>query len=186
MPAPRAQEAVTVSVFAQRFSATRRGARLARRLATHQLALWHLPYGSPASDTVTLVVAELAANAVLHGRVPGRDFELRLTYDRTAGLVRVEVSDTHPGHPTLPEPTAGPAVDSDNGRGLLLVEAAAARWGVDGRTGSGKTVWAECEVRVTVSPSRSTRRPGMSTISVREFSYDPSAVFARVEKGEAI
>jgi antitoxin (DNA-binding transcriptional repressor) of toxin-antitoxin stability system len=26
----------------------------------------------------------------------------------------------------------------------------------------------------------------MSTISVREFSYNPSAVFARVEKGEAI
>ncbi|NEV87681.1 hypothetical protein GUR47_13540 [Streptomyces tendae] len=26
----------------------------------------------------------------------------------------------------------------------------------------------------------------MSTISVREFSYNPSAIFARVEKGEAI
>ncbi|MEU5837432.1 hypothetical protein ABZ820_27685 [Streptomyces diacarni] len=26
----------------------------------------------------------------------------------------------------------------------------------------------------------------MSTISVREFSYNPSAVFARVEKGEAV
>ncbi|MFI1568951.1 type II toxin-antitoxin system Phd/YefM family antitoxin [Streptomyces sp. NPDC020490] len=26
----------------------------------------------------------------------------------------------------------------------------------------------------------------MSTVSVREFSYNPSAVFARVEKGEAI
>ncbi|MFC7510547.1 type II toxin-antitoxin system Phd/YefM family antitoxin [Streptomyces thermocarboxydus] len=30
------------------------------------------------------------------------------------------------------------------------------------------------------------RGRGMSTISVREFSYNPSAVFARVEKGEAI
>ncbi|MFE2280481.1 ATP-binding protein [Streptomyces sp. NPDC059454] len=144
MPTQNAQEEVTVSVFAQRFSATRRGARLARRLATHRLDLWDLPYGSPASDTVTLVVAELAANAVLHGRVPGRDFELRLTYDRPAGLVRVEVSDTHPGRPELPEPTVGPSADTDGGRGLLLVEAVADRWGVDGRRGPGKTVWAEC------------------------------------------
>jgi anti-sigma regulatory factor (Ser/Thr protein kinase) len=135
-------------VFAQRFSATRRGARLARRLATHRLDLWHLPYGSPASDTVTLVVAELSSNAVLHGRVPGRDFELRLTYDRSAGLVRVEVSDTHPGHPEFPESAVRPSVDAEGGRGLLLVEAVADRWGVTGRTGPGKTAWAECAVRV--------------------------------------
>ncbi|MEV5515846.1 ATP-binding protein [Streptomyces flaveolus] len=152
MSAPRAQEAVTVSAFAQRFSATRRGARLARRLATHRLDLWGLPYGSPASDTVTLVVAELAANAVLHGRVPGRDFELRLTYDRTAGLVRVEVSDTHPGHPEILQSTGRPSADAGGGRGLLLVEAVADRWGVTGRSGPGKTVWAECEVRAPDAP----------------------------------
>lgn len=149
MSASRAQEAAIVSVFAQRFSATRRGARLARRLATHRLDLWHLPYGSPASDTVTLVVAELASNAALHGHVPGRDFELRLTYDRSAGLVRVEVSDTHP---ELPKPMGRPTADADSGRGLLLVEAVAARWGVDGRTGPGKTVWAECAVRTPDNP----------------------------------
>ncbi|WP_199816830.1 ATP-binding protein [Streptomyces sp. NBRC 110035] len=152
MPAPRAQEAVTVSVFAQRFSATRRGARLARRLATHRLDLWHLPHGSPASDTITLVVAELASNAVLHGHVPGRDFELRLTYDRSAGLVHVEVSDTHPGHPEFSEPVGHPSADTDGGRGLLLVEAVADRWGVNGRTGPGKTVWAECAVHVPDDP----------------------------------
>ncbi|MBD0842403.1 ATP-binding protein [Streptomyces sp. TRM68416] len=143
MPAPRAQEAVTVSVFAQRFSATRRGARLARRLATHRMHLWGVPYGSPGSDTVTLVVAELAANAFLHGRVPGRDFELRLRYDRVVGTVRVEVSDTHPGRPELPDPLPEAAYAED-GRGLLLVQAVAARWGVAARTGPGKTVWAEC------------------------------------------
>jgi antitoxin (DNA-binding transcriptional repressor) of toxin-antitoxin stability system len=31
-----------------------------------------------------------------------------------------------------------------------------------------------------------TRELDMSAISVREFSYNPSAVFARVEKGEAV
>lgn len=142
MPAPRTQEAVTVSVFAQRFSATRRGARLARRLATHQLDLWGVPYGCSNSDAVTLVVAELAANTILHGRVPGRDFELRLSYDRAAAVVRVEVSDTHPDRPDFSAP-AHVATDAEGGRGLLLVTVLAARWGVAGRTGPGKTVWAE-------------------------------------------
>lgn len=132
-----------MSVFVQRFSATRRGARLARRLATHRLDLWGVPYGSPASETVALVVAELAANAVLHGRVPGRDFELRLRCDRPAGVVRVEVADTHPGCPKPPQPGQDPA-DTEGGRGLLLVDAVATRWGVEERRGPGKTVWAEC------------------------------------------
>ncbi|WP_225836483.1 ATP-binding protein [Streptomyces sp. NK08204] len=142
MPTPHTQEAVTVSVFVQRFSATRRGARLARRLAVHQLDLWGVPYGSPVCEAVALVVAELSANAVLHGRVPGRDFELKLRCDRAAGVVRIEVADTHPGRPA--PPAAPDPEDGDGGRGLLLVEAVAARWGVDERTGPGKTVWAEC------------------------------------------
>lgn len=159
MPALHAQEAVTVSVFTQRLSATRRGARLARRLATHHLTLWGIPYGSAASDTVALVVAELAANSVLHGRVPGRDFELRLRYDPAAELVRVEVSDTHPARPKPPGPTDddGPA---DGGRGLLLVEAVAACWGVDERTGPGKTVWAECALPPSGVPRGAVRDDG--------------------------
>lgn len=147
MPTQRAQEAATVRTFAQRFSATRRGARLARRLATHQLHEWGVPYDTPASDAVTLVVAELAANSVLHGRVPGRDFELRLAHTPAAGLLRVEASDTHPALP-VPAPASGDpgAADSDGGRGLLLISALAARWGVTDRTGPGKTVWAEVTV----------------------------------------
>ncbi|MFE3556805.1 ATP-binding protein [Streptomyces sp. NPDC059193] len=78
--------------MAQRFSSTRRGARLARRLAQAQLDIWGIPYGCALSDDVGLVVGELAANAVLHGRLPGRDFELRLEYG--GGNVRVMVSDT--------------------------------------------------------------------------------------------
>ncbi|MFG3047967.1 ATP-binding protein [Streptomyces sp. NPDC048241] len=138
MSSSRAQEAVTVRTFAQRFSATRRGARLARMLAVHQLDRWGHPYGSPTSEAVALVVAELAANAVLHGRVPGRDFEVRL--HRGDNSVRVEVSDTHPAHPKLPAPDP----TAEGGRGLLLIEAVATRWGTSPRTGPGKTVWAEC------------------------------------------
>ncbi|MCF6524241.1 ATP-binding protein [Streptomyces sp. JJ36] len=140
MTAPHPQTPTPVRTFVQRLSATRRGARLARLLAAHQLTEWGVPRGTAAHDAATLVVAELASNAVLHGRVPGRDFALRLAHDADRGVLRVEVSDTHPAPPVrLP-----PASDAAHGRGLLLVEALAVRWGVRERNGPGKTVWAEC------------------------------------------
>ncbi|MFJ8697277.1 ATP-binding protein [Streptomyces roseolilacinus] len=141
MRTARDQDALTVRVFAQRFSATRQGARLARMLAGHRLHVWGVPYDSPQGQAVELVVAELTANAVLHGRVPGRRFELRLVRDRGAGTVRVEVSDAHPGRP---ERVAAPP-GGERGRGLLLVEAVGSRWGVAPRRGPGKTVWAEVD-----------------------------------------
>lgn len=138
------QQAGTVRVFTQRFSSTRLGARLARHLALHQLHAWGVPHGSDASDTVGLLVAELAANAVTHGRVPGRDFELRLT--RTPPTLRIEVSDTRgerrpPAHAAVPPPLA------DGGRGLLLVEALADRWAVLDRVPVGKTVRVELDLK---------------------------------------
>lgn len=139
MPATQqTQVAVTVRAFVQRFSATRRGARLARVLALQQLDAWGVPYGSEASDAVALVVAELAGNAVLHGRVPGRDFALRLAYGTDPALLRVEVSDTHDALPGRSDHD----LDSERGRGLVIVDALALRWGVSGRSGPGKTVWA--------------------------------------------
>lgn len=142
MTALQAQPPVTVSVFVQRCSATRRGATLARRLAVWKLDAWGVPYGTQLSDTVALLVAELAANAVLHGRVPGRDVELRLVYAYGTGVVRVEISDTHEARPD-PAAVPRPDPDADGGRGLLIVEALASRWGVSDRVGPGKTVWAE-------------------------------------------
>jgi hypothetical protein len=50
-------------MFTQRFSSTPRGARLARRLALHQLDSWGIPNGTDASGVAALVIAELAANA---------------------------------------------------------------------------------------------------------------------------
>ncbi|URN12053.1 ATP-binding protein [Streptomyces radiopugnans] len=137
---------ITVRTFAQRFSATRRGARLARLLAAHQFTVWGVPRGTAVFDAASLAVAELAANAVLHGRVPGRDFELALVYDGEGGVLRVEVADTHPAHPVPSYAAAGAEPEcgeEERGRGLLLVEAVADRWGVRERCGPGKTVWAE-------------------------------------------
>ncbi|WP_374701127.1 hypothetical protein [Streptomyces sp. TP-A0874] len=72
MSAPYLQVPTSARTFAQRFSATRRGARLARLLAARQLIEWGLPPpGTRLCEAVTLTVAELCANAVLRGRVPG-------------------------------------------------------------------------------------------------------------------
>ncbi|MEU7070243.1 ATP-binding protein [Streptomyces narbonensis] len=136
----------TTREFAMRFTSTPRGARLARRLVSHRLHEWGHPYDSTPNETLTLVAAELTANAVVHGHVPGRDFHLRLTAT-PARLLRVEVSDTRTER--RPTRAAGPPVevDADSGRGLVLVDALATRWGVAPRPGApGKTVWAELTV----------------------------------------
>ncbi|WP_258574293.1 ATP-binding protein [Streptomyces shenzhenensis] len=125
--------------FAMRFSSTPRGARLARRLTGQRLDAWGIPYDCDTHHGLTLIVAELAANAVRHGRGPGRDFHLSLACDNTT--VRIEVTDTRTeGVPVVATPTDL----RDTGRGLLLVEHLADRWDWRPRPGGpGKTVWAE-------------------------------------------
>ncbi|MCT2590734.1 ATP-binding protein [Streptomyces sp. N2-109] len=131
-----------VCEFAMAFTSTRRGARLARRLVSNRLDAWGHPYDSPVNETVTLLAAELSANAVSHGHVPGRDFHLRLT--RAADRVRVEVSDTRTERRPDPRLLDLPDDESESGRGLLLVAALSDAWGVHDRlSGPGKTVWAE-------------------------------------------
>ncbi|GHC60518.1 ATP-binding protein [Streptomyces violaceochromogenes] len=142
---------VTVRVFRQRLSSTPRGARLARNLTLNQLHSWGIPYGSDVSCAAGAIVAELAANAVTHGRVPGRDFELRLAI--VTGSVRVEVTDTRSGPPYPPAPGAvrPPRPFDENGRGFVLVDALADRWEVLDREPPGKTVRAEIRLPEWIS-----------------------------------
>ena len=102
-----------------------------------QLRTWELPL-----EKATQIVAELAANAATHGRVPGRDF--RVTLYVVADTLRIEVTDTRGDH--LPRLTPA-APDAEAGRGLLLVDALADRWGVAAGPYPRKTVWAELTVR---------------------------------------
>ena len=136
---------VTVRMFTQCFSSTPRGARLARRLVAHQLDGWGHPYAGEVNETATLITAELAANAARHGRtLPARDFRVHLT-EAADGTVRVEVTDTRGER--LPVVAGFVDPEAESGRGLLLVEALACRWGVMPRPdGPGKTVWAELRV----------------------------------------
>ncbi|MHC5705288.1 ATP-binding protein [Streptomyces tirandamycinicus] len=125
-----------------RFSSTRRGARLARRFAVEQFSEWTgLPHDSDPARAVALVTAELASNVVRHGSLPGRDFRLTLLLPPHA--FRIEVTDTRPER--LPPHTAPRPADEASGRGLLLVQAYAGRWGCTVRDAYTKTVWAEVQ-----------------------------------------
>ncbi|MFE5939572.1 ATP-binding protein [Streptomyces sp. NPDC056470] len=126
----KSENATPTSEFVLRLSATRRGARLARLFAVQQLRDWGVPDPSAAE----LVVAELATNAATHGRVSGRDFEVRM--EREDDHVRIEVADARGER--APRPVAMP---DEGGYGLLLVSALASAWGVKDRC-VGKTVWA--------------------------------------------
>ncbi|MFJ8756395.1 ATP-binding protein [Streptomyces cyaneofuscatus] len=153
MEAPtKTQADVTVRVFNRQFGSNPRGARLARRVGLHQLHTWGIPYLGDASESAALIIGELTANAVTHGRVPGRDFELRLTHtpgDREIlGVLRIEVSDTRGEcRPPGPGEMAAPADGDDSGRGMLIVDALADRWAViDREPPPGKTVRAELDL----------------------------------------
>ncbi|MFD7873928.1 ATP-binding protein [Streptomyces sp. NPDC059766] len=118
-------------------SPTPRGARLARLLATEQLRSWGLPL-SPADQ----IIAELANNAATHGRVPGRNF--RLTLYVVGDTLRIEATDTRDDRrPRLRHP----AEEAESGRGLLLVDALADRWGSASGPRPRKIVWAELRLR---------------------------------------
>ena len=93
------------------------------------------------SWSAALLVSELATNALLHGCLRDRFFRVRLAL--TATVLRIEVTD--PRGERMPVVRA--ATDQECfGRGLLIVEQVADRWGVEPRT-VGKTVWCELWTR---------------------------------------
>ncbi|MFE1910539.1 ATP-binding protein [Streptomyces anandii] len=104
----------------------------AREFARQALSDWAVP--APPHDDILLCVSELTTNALLHGAPPGRGFRLRLLPGRDT--LRVEVHDSGPGTPSPTTPT------DESGRGLLLVTALSAKWGV-GQRDPGKYVWCE-------------------------------------------
>ncbi len=85
-------------------------------------------------ELVLLAANELVTNAILHART---DVEVVVRLWR--GVVRVEVFDSDGAH--LPAPRVVSA-DAMGGRGLAVLDAVAARWGVEVEDG-GKRVWFE-------------------------------------------
>ncbi|WP_324608667.1 ATP-binding protein [Streptomyces sp. NRRL S-1824] len=83
------------------------------------------------AQAVALVTAELACNAITHGRLPGRDF--RLTPLLLPDAVRIEVTDPRPENRPAHSAIESEPIDATTGRGLLLVEAYADHWGCTAR-----------------------------------------------------
>ncbi|MFJ8648992.1 ATP-binding protein [Streptomyces sp. NPDC093546] len=138
----RTERSTPARQFTVLLSPNRRGARLARLLTSAQLGSWGVE-----SETAAQIVAELAANATAHGRVPGRDFRLDLTVEDDGKRLRIEVTDTRCERlPPRPGAVVVPASDAEAGRGLLIVEALADRWGVALGPVPRKTVWAELDL----------------------------------------
>ncbi|WP_461036521.1 ATP-binding protein [Streptomyces mayteni] len=138
----KTQHTDAVRSFRVQLSSSRRGARLARLLVVRQLDRCGIERTTPTSFAVATITAELAANAVTHGRTPGRDFALSLALGPS--LVRVEVRDTRPDR--LP-PADAPRSSADalGGRGLLVVDGLASRWGCVVPNAHTKYVWAEVD-----------------------------------------
>ncbi|MFF4017838.1 ATP-binding protein [Streptomyces sp. NPDC001843] len=95
-------------------------------------------YLGASSPDVELCVTELVTNVIRH---VGEGTLVRVRVARTdSARIRVEVTDPAVG--VLPLPL--PATDSEEaGRGLLLLDAVAVRWGVE-QGSADKTVW--CDV----------------------------------------
>ncbi|MFC8944026.1 ATP-binding protein [Streptomyces rochei] len=97
------------------------------------------------ADTVALAAHELMANAVTHGcaGLPP-DNTLGVTATCDGRRVQVRVQDPSNGLPCVRPETN----DQEGGRGMLLVEAFADRWGVDKPPNgdAGKSVWMELDL----------------------------------------
>ncbi|MFD3836308.1 ATP-binding protein [Streptomyces sp. NPDC058642] len=122
------------------------------RLARAAVRTWLAEYGIQGqAEIAELLVSELATNAVVHAR--GR---YRLTLSLTAGRLRCTVADEGPG--LAGTHGEGSDEDSENGRGLLLVDALADRWGSGCvEDGVGKEVWFELEAPAPDAPAGRTR-----------------------------
>ncbi|MQS11759.1 ATP-binding protein [Streptomyces kaniharaensis] len=123
--------------FAARLDSRTDSTPLARHLLRAYLAA--LPAGERYSDIAELLLGELFANAVQHSDAPA-DRLIEIRFAVTRDRLRIEVHDAAgTGRPTLH--TATP--DDEHGRGLLLVNELAERWGCCPRSGGiGKFVWA--------------------------------------------
>lgn len=123
----------------QRFNATRRGARLARLLALHQLEEWGIPHGGACSEAAAVVIAELLAGLTPQGEGPTGAFELRMSL---GDLLRIEVGDANGDRRVDRSVPALGRNGSDYG--LMLIDSVSVAWGVHQRAAApGRSMWAD-------------------------------------------
>lgn len=139
--------AVGRSAYTQTVVCEPEAARGARRLVAYAFDVWGL---DALVDPAALCVSELVTNAVRHSGA--RIVEVSVTRPER-GRVRIAVAERDHAVPT---PGHGEPGD-EGGRGLLLVDALADRWGAD--LGSdGNCVWCEFDADPR---SRAVALPGL-------------------------
>jgi anti-sigma regulatory factor (Ser/Thr protein kinase) len=83
--------------------------------------------------TAQLLASELFTNALHHG-----EGDIVMGVQRLPGELRVDMADRSPAHPRVKPMN----LDDVRGRGMMILEALAVRWGVDPLPdGQGKVVW---------------------------------------------
>ncbi|WTT98296.1 ATP-binding protein [Streptomyces sp. NBC_00076] len=114
----------------------RASARAARRHVRDTTRSWGLP--SRATDDLETIAGELVANAVEHSG----SHTITVTCALSAGSATISVTDEGGGTRMPMAPAVPPPPDQEHGRGLLITDALADRWGTR-RAGGELTVWAE-------------------------------------------
>jgi anti-sigma regulatory factor (Ser/Thr protein kinase) len=108
----------------------------ARRCVRNMAQLRDLPSGSV--DDLETITGELVANALEHSD----SHTIRVTLTLTATTATISVTDEGEGHRPVAPTSTRPGPDEEHGRGLLITDALATRWGRR-RTNNGLRVWAE-------------------------------------------
>ena len=123
------------------------------RLHTRHL-LWEWGLTALSEDT-EMLVSEIVTNAVQITQADARPAPVRMWLLADRARLLMLVWDDSP----LPPVPVSPDNDTENGRGLLLVDAISTRWGHFPHHGGGKVVWALLE---PLLPTDATREvPGL-------------------------
>ncbi len=124
---------------------TRADVGAGRRFVRDTVERWGYP---DVAEDAALIASELITNVVLHARTA-----LEVVVRRGHGRIRIEVADKNTELPRIRQHSA----QSGTGRGLHLVAAVAADWGVETRR-DGKIVWVELTSRVESVTRRGRRK----------------------------
>jgi anti-sigma regulatory factor (Ser/Thr protein kinase) len=174
---------VTRRISVRRFDVSDRTPGHARRHTAETLSSWDLV---PLIETAELLVSELVTNAcraTAGWSSPSSVVAVRLT--ATDADLFIEVWDANEAAPVCRDPEP----DTEDGRGLLLVEALSARWSwYRPPANTGKVVW--CSLLLPRSVGLITgdteplpRRPASSVTVGPVDSFDDLAVLQRVADG---
>lgn len=126
-------------------SADVRSIRIARDFVTQTLDAYAI--GTAVVDDAVLIVSELLTNAVLHGS-DSAECDVTVKLIGIAMRLRIEVYDASPLAPAQRLEDNG----IENGRGLVIVDRLADRWGWE-PTAVGKFVWCELAARPEQTPT---------------------------------